>query len=698
MIRFCDKMVYCINEGDMTRGEMFSFFLGDKERQTDVILLHSNENGEFLGIITYDTLLFGVEGNKDTCINTKRICAGEAFWDEANDYFAKYPKELLTVVNEAGDVLGFAYFEGDKIEQGFWLVDYIDEADKWGLPILSVLEYQRIKMLVVTDLNEAAWKCKRVFEKEGLKVCVIGEKWEWFGYKSGEGYLDYAEFEKMYLYAEGTNITRRESRGKKVRFNEINSNFVCLEDIFLACTKEIYRKEKVRLSNLRVSICEISIPDSVKKFNRTREEQDYITKGDLRAYDLLLGGRECSQNDCDLLENVLGTEIMAALREKQFERIGLNQASVYKMGETAAKIIKGDGKRKIYLVGPCIVSGRHNLYQETLAYRLQELVADENYSVIAIPVDNWINKGWEWARRNVSLQEGDVIIVINNEGFFAEEAYVKRIDMSYLYGAERTETLFSDIPIHSNAKGNAILAQEIYEKYLKNEIEDLKGKSCNWIQKGEILSQEEIEQVTGYIDEIKHETTGTVGAIVMNCNPFTYGHQYLIEYAAAKVDWLYIFVVEENRSVFSYEDRLELVKKGTEHLSNVIVVPSGKFIVSYETMPIYFEKAKKQEMKVDARLDLEIFARYIAPGLGISKRFVGEEPMDKVTNQYNEQMQEIFELFDLELEVIPRKELGGEVISASGVRKYIAEGTWKQVRELVPETTFEKCRSIFENV
>ena len=37
--------------------------------------------------------------------------------------------------------------------------------------------------------------------------------------------------------------------------------------------------------------------------------------------------------------------------------------------------------------------------------------------------------------------------------------------------------------------------------------------------------------------------SGTVGAIVMNCNPFTMGHRYLIETAASQVDRLYVFVL-----------------------------------------------------------------------------------------------------------------------------------------------------------
>ena len=63
------------------------------------------------------------------------------------------------------------------------------------------------------------------------------------------------------------------------------------------------------------------------------------------------------------------------------------------------------------------------------------------------------------------------------------------------------------------------------------------------------------------------------GAIVMNCNPFTKGHRYLIEQAAGQVDLLYIFVVEEDKSTFKFEDRIEMVRRGTVDLDKVKVLP-----------------------------------------------------------------------------------------------------------------------------
>ena len=69
----------------------------------------------------------------------------------------------------------------------------------------------------------------------------------------------------------------------------------------------------------------------------------------------------------------------------------------------------------------------------------------------------------------------------------------------------------------------------------------------------------------------------------MNCNPFTLGHRYLIEQASEKVDHLYVFVVEEDKSFFPFSDRIGLVKKGTADLKNITVKPSGKynFIINF---------------------------------------------------------------------------------------------------------------------
>lgn len=197
-----------------------------------------------------------------------------------------------------------------------------------------------------------------------------------------------------------------------------------------------------------------------------------------------------------------------------------------------------------------------------------------------------------------------------------------------------------------------------------------------------------------YIESIK-QVAPRIGAIVMNCNPFTLGHRYLIEQSARKVSQLIIFVVEEDKSIFPFKDRLDLVKQGTADLSNVTVVPSGGFIISQATFGAYFEKDLKQNATIDPTMDVELFAQHIAPALGITIRFAGEEPLDLVTRQYNDAMQRILPRYGIEFEVIPRKETGGQVISASRVRKLLQTKDFPQISHLVPHTTFAYLRHKF---
>ena len=191
--------------------------------------------------------------------------------------------------------------------------------------------------------------------------------------------------------------------------------------------------------------------------------------------------------------------------------------------------------------------------------------------------------------------------------------------------------------------------------------------------------------------KLKKETSqnGLVGSIVVNCNPFTKGHLFLIEKAAAECEMLYIIVVSEDQSVFPTNIRQELVKKGVEHLNNVVVFQGENYVISPATFPRYFMKEYDDSVKSQTRLDVKIFAEHIVPTLGITRRYVGEEPYCPVTKSYNEAMEEILGEIGIEVIIIPRLEVEGEVISASSVRKLIHEGKLAEVKELVPPNTYD---------
>ena len=178
---------------------------------------------------------------------------------------------------------------------------------------------------------------------------------------------------------------------------------------------------------------------------------------------------------------------------------------------------------------------------------------------------------------------------------------------------------------------------------------------------------------------------GVCGAIVMNGDPFTRGHLHLCEYAARNCDALYVFSVSESGSMFSPDERFEMLKAGTAHLKNCHVVRSDAYLVSRATFPAYFIRDEQHADAVRADLDVELFRTRIAPALNITKRFVGEEPFSPTTRAYNERMKQLLPESGIELIEIPRL----DAISASRVRALIREGKPECTKDLVPETTYE---------
>ncbi|MBR5657077.1 MAG: triphosphoribosyl-dephospho-CoA synthase [Prevotella sp.] len=173
------------------------------------------------------------------------------------------------------------------------------------------------------------------------------------------------------------------------------------------------------------------------------------------------------------------------------------------------------------------------------------------------------------------------------------------------------------------------------------------------------------------------------GTIVMNANPFTRGHRYLVEQASARCGRLYVIVVGEDCSQFTYAERLAMIRTGVSDLENVTVIEGSSYVVSSTTFPTYFLKTPDEGTDTQISLDLDLFARHIAPSLGVSVRFVGSEPIDALTRRYNERMKE--ELPAKGIRVVEVERLEG--ISASLVRHRLAEGDFAGAASLVPVST-----------
>ncbi len=221
------------------------------------------------------------------------------------------------------------------------------------------------------------------------------------------------------------------------------------------------------------------------------------------------------------------------------------------------------------------------------------------------------------------------------------------------------------------------------------------------------------------------------GILVMNCDPFTLGHRWLIGEAARRSPWVYVLVVEEEASVFPFSARLAMVRGGCAGLANVSIIPGGPYAISRATFPDYFFKVDaltaasspdraslgagrmpEAIAAVHAALDLELFKKHLAPALRARTRYVGEEPFSPTTAMYNSLMRAILSRsggsqtnamhpeyrnagigaagpeWALKVCELPRLCIEGEPVSASRVRSLIAQGNIDAARRYLPDSTW----------
>ena len=235
---------------------------------------------------------------------------------------------------------------------------------------------------------------------------------------------------------------------------------------------------------------------------------------------------------------------------------------------------------------------------------------------------------------------------------------------------------------------------EKYKEYNKECKEDNKeckedSKECKEEEKTNLNTTTPQHLNTSYLTTSPpHHLTTTMqptGCIVMNCNPFTLGHRYLIEQAAKQVERLYVMVVKEDCSLFAYTERKAMVEQGVADIENVNVIDGSDYAISRATFPTYFLKRLDDAADTQMLLDLDLFRRHIAPALGAEVRFVGTEPTDELTRRYNELMMK--SLGKDHVVQIPRLENGGVAVSASRVRRAMDSNSLKEAAQLVPPTT-----------
>lgn len=137
------------------------------------------------------------------------------------------------------------------------------------------------------------------------------------------------------------------------------------------------------------------------------------------------------------------------------------------------------------------------------------------------------------------------------------------------------------------------------------------------LQTADVLFMENVRDgIQKYVQGLERpqQKGGVIGAAVMNCNPFTNGHRYLIETAASQCDTLHLFVLSEDRSAFPADVRYELVREGIEGIPNVILHHTSDYLISSAVFPTYFLKEKARAEQINCELDLRIFCEYLCQG------------------------------------------------------------------------------------
>ena len=190
------------------------------------------------------------------------------------------------------------------------------------------------------------------------------------------------------------------------------------------------------------------------------------------------------------------------------------------------------------------------------------------------------------------------------------------------------------------------------------------------------------------------------GVIVMNANPFTRGHKYLVEQASPVV----VIPVQEDVSRFPYNERLAMIRSGCDGVADV--VEGSDYQISAATFPTYFLKDLSDAAETQMRLDIDLFGRHIAPALGARVRYVGSEPADPLTARYNALMKELLPAYGVQLVEIPRLTYSPDCstdsstspsaplrmtegpVTATRVRAMLDAGQFKAASALTPESTW----------
>lgn len=499
-----------------------------------------------------------------------------------------------------------------------------------------------------------------------------------------------------------------------------------------------FRQKIDKKNKLKLSVSEILLPLLIKilvKFVRERGVDFYIFDGIKKKELKNLTNKEYN-NINSAIETILqDSEYMSLFAANDFESESLLLRHKQDLDKHARFVSNGihniliDSKEQflniengirctsnspskpqylIHMYGPCVVYGLCVADSHTIASNLQRFINQTEYAATKI-----INHGLSYGKDLLNdllyimatpLSSGDSIIWFS--GFSEKEiAIFKSLGVTVTSLKDCIcgfHNWFLNNPFHCNAAVNRIYAKEMCKKIMSRKIK--KGFS----NKQSIIDAYKIPlaydsdailhsgQLDKYIQDIAryripNQKNNKIGCVVLNANPCTKGHIYLVNEALKRVGYLYVFLVQESSLGYSYLDREYMLKQELGGLNNITIIPGGDIFTSAISFPEYFHRSTS--CKISPILNHKIFCERIAPTLNIKIRFFGEEPMDKVTYQLNETAKSYYPNYGIEVCILPRLKYGSKYISAKDVREYIRAKDYEHLFPLLGLPTFNYIKN-----
>lgn len=647
------------------------------DRPSDVI--YCEREGKLYGIISMGDVSRASDAREDcVVVNTHFTSVKNNEYMKARDIFKKMQKiHTLPIVNESGVVEG-AYLREDDLMFLTHLISCVGGAFDTDSHIVFVCPCKSFKYK-----QRLFWECYKLLRLRGMQVIWI----------ENSEILNYIDKTDWVVFAD-----EDEYRGLDTLYAKISQ---CLfgREKFITCKRYFEYLDKQNVDKW----LGILRSRGVYVFNLRFADNEYARwLNNEITENLILHGKKPNEP----IPPDMRMEFFDDLYSEEYAKsiLSINFAVETQSGcgklkdcsEEYYHVIEGERvtigqpeayQNTIYFIGPCFIYGHYVEDKNTIESLLQKRFNQAGYKIRVVNCGSVYYSGSinaVWARiLSIPFKKGDAIILYMDNRCLKEAEKINLIDI--LEKNKIGAKWLIDAPSHCNHKINDLYAEVIYNKlqsaFLKTvEVQD------EMIVKRKIDFVKKI-YIDRYFSDINITKYENVGAIVMNCNPFTNGHRHLIEQALEKVDFLIIFVVEEDKSLFTFTERFAMVCEGVGDFRNVLVVPSGSFILSQTSFPEYFVKAEDEELVTNTENDIVFFAERIAPHLNIKYRFVGEEPEDKVTNTYNFAMKKILPQKGIELIEIPRKKQNGRYISASSVRECLEKNNYSGFKELVPQST-----------